>query len=327
MNAKLISFLLQFILWVLFIGTPIANNPDHLHGDGALRFAGRHALYIIFFYSNYFYFIPKILKQKGLMSYLVLVLVSFLAVFVLGHIMEGWLRVREINSRLFLGLVPLIQVYAVSTTFRLTLDYIQQLTTQKNLEEQNRLAEINFLRSQINPHFLFNTLNNINALIRLRPTEAERSIGTLSDLMRYMLSTSKLPKVELGKEISYIHNYIELQKLRLDKNFNIKCEVSVTNETVLIEPLLLIGFIENTFKHGVSGSEDDFIEVKINSASDHLELRARNKMHDLKKINNVISGVGLENTKKRLELCYKNKYSIELQTTDDIYDVCFKLDL
>ncbi|MBK7668266.1 MAG: histidine kinase [Sphingobacteriaceae bacterium] len=199
------------------------------------------------------------------------------------------------SPRMLMGFVTIIQVYAVSTTFRLVLDYINQLTAQKELEKQNRFAEVNFLRSQINPHFLFNTLNNINALIRLRPFEAEKAIGSLSDLMRYMLNTSKLEKAELGKEMACITNYIELQKLRLSKDFNLKYEINIKDESVFIEPLLLIGFIENTFKHGVSGADDDFIEIRIISDSKQLQLNARNKIHQSLNISDIVSGVGLDN--------------------------------
>lgn len=304
------------------------NNPEHFVHNGAVwSYVKRHSLYVIFFYLNYFYFIPVVLKKKGLTSYVILILVSISLVFSCAVLTEGWLIDREFKARMFIGLVPIVQMYALSTTFRLVLDYIHQLTNQKELEKQNRVAEVNFLRSQINPHFLFNTLNNINALVRLRPAEAEQSIGSLSDLMRYMLNTSKLEKVELGKEMAYIGNYVELQKLRLAKNFNLKYETDIKDETVLIEPLLLIGFIENTFKHGVSGTDDDFIEIKITSDSKQLMLNARNKIHRSLNINDIVSGVGLENTKKRLRLCYYGKYSIKLQTDNAIYDVRLKLEL
>lgn len=328
MKTKLISFSLQLLLWFLFLGLPFINNPEHFNHSGAIwGFAKRHLLYVVFFYLNYFYLIPKTLKKRGLNMYLVWMLISMLFVFVLGALAEGWFVRRGLSAKMFIGLVPIIQVYAVSTTFRLVLDYINQLTAQKELEKQNRFAEVNFLRSQINPHFLFNTLNNINALIRLRPVEAEKAIGSLSDLMRYMLNTSKLEKAELGKEMAYITNYIELQKLRLSKDFNLKYEVNIKDESVLIEPLLLIGFIENTFKHGVSGAADDFIEIRIISDSKQLQLNARNKIHQSLNISDIVSGVGLDNTKKRLQLCYPGKYSIELQTDKGIYDIRLKLDL
>jgi two-component system LytT family sensor kinase len=328
MYTRLISFSLQLIIWFFFIGIPLMNDPQHFVHDGAMiRYLLRHGLYVVFFYANYFYFIPKILKKKGLSSYMLITLGSMLFVFFLGSLSEGWLLHRPAGSQMLMGLVPLIQVYALSTTFRLTLDYFDQLTKQKQLEEQGRIAELNFLRSQINPHFLFNTLNNINALIRLNPDEAERSIGSLSELMRYMLNSGKQEKIELGKEIAYINSYVELQKLRLPPDFKLKYEITVSDETVQIEPLLLIGFIENTFKHGISGAEDDFIEIIIKSDTKFLSLEARNKIHDLRNIDGIISGVGLKNTRKRLQLCYRNKYSLQLNTDKNIYDIKLKLEL
>lgn len=327
MKTKFISFSLQLVIWFFFLGIPFMNNPEHFQHDGAVwNFMKRHSLYIIFFYLNYFYFIPVILKKKGLAPYVTFIIISITLVFVGGVVAEGFLH-KEFKPQMFIGLVPIVQMYAISTTFRLVLDYINQLTDQKELERQNRLAEVNFLRSQINPHFLFNTLNNINALIRLHPAEAEKSIGSLSDMMRYMLNSSKLDKVELGREMAYITNYVELQRLRLAKDFKLKYDTDIKDESVLIEPLLLIGFIENTFKHGVSGMDDDFIEIRITSDSERLMLNTRNKIHRTLNINDIVSGVGLENTKKRLRLCYDKKYSIKLQTDQDIYDIRLKLEL
>jgi LytS/YehU family sensor histidine kinase len=227
----------------------------------------------------------------------------------------------------FFGLIPLIQVYAISTTFRLIIDYFNQLKTQHKLEEENRASELSFLRSQINPHFLFNTLNNINALIRLKPTEAEKSIGVLSNLMRYILNSGTLEKIELKKEIDYLNNFIELQKLRLPKNFNLNFNCSIENENATIEPLLLIGFIENTFKHGVSGSDDDFIDINIQCKNNQLTLLTTNKIHQLGNIEHIASGVGLKNTQKRLELCYQNNYQLNLFEENGNYKIKLQINL
>ncbi len=316
------------MLWFFFIGLPLVNGPEHLRqSEGMTRFLLRHSLYVVFFYVNYFYFIPVLFKKKGLGYYAGIIFVSLAIVFLAASLAEGLFIDRPFRTGAFMGLVPLIQVYALSTTFRLILDYFMQLTLQKKLEEQNRLAELSFLRSQINPHFLFNTLNNINALIRLRPAEAEKSLGALSDIMRYMLNTGKVEKIELGKEIEYLNNYVGLQKIRLPKDFKLDYIVKVENKKILIEPLLLIGFIENTFKHGVSSSNEDFIEITIATTNNTLSLTAKNKIHSLAEINNIISGIGLENTKKRLALCYKGKYYLDINTANNIYHVNLKLEL
>lgn len=328
MYARYISFSLQLLVWVFFLGLPFLNNPEHFQNNGnVMRFFIKHLLYVILFYANYFYLIPRLLKKKGLNQYITAAIILMVVMFVLAALSEGWWIKRVFAVKALMGFIPIFQMYALSTTFRLTLDYFEQLLAQKKLEEQKRIAEINFLRSQINPHFLFNTLNNITALIRLDPQEAERSIGTLSDLMRYMLNSGTEEKVELGKEIDYIRNYVELQKLRLDKDFKLNYHFKIEKENTLIEPLLLIGFVENTFKHGVSGTNEDFIDIYIESKGEHLTLKTQNKLHLLKNINEIASGVGLENTKKRLTLCYKNKYALELQTSKGIYDLTLRLQL
>lgn len=327
MYTRLISFVLQIIIWFFFIGLPLINDSRHFSQDGAMAgYLLRHGFYVIFFYANYFYFIPRTFKRKGLKPYMLITLISMVVVFMIGNLSEGWFIQRPFQPQMFMSLIPLIQVYALSTTFRLTLDYLDQMNTQKQLEEQGRTAELNFLRSQINPHFLFNTLNNINALIRLNPAEAEKSIGSLSDLMRYMLNSDKQEKIELGKEIAYIDSYIGLQKLRLPRDFKFKYETQITDPTVCIEPLLLISFIENTFKHGISGSDEDFIDIMIKSDRKQLLLEVKNKINNLSN-SGVVSGVGLKNTSKRLQLCYKNRYSLQVNTEQGIYHCILILQL
>lgn len=321
LKIKIVSYSLQAVVWFLFIAAPFIVDSNQFKNENfLLQYILKQIVCVVLFYLNYFYFIPRLLKNKGLSVYLIFVAIAFTLGFVLCNIIEASLiRPKDAPLILFFSLVPIIQVYAVSTTFRLLVDYFTQLSTQKTLEEQTRLAELNFLRSQINPHFLFNTLNNINALIRLRPNEAEQAVGTLSELMRYMLQSGNLSRIEIGKEINYLKNYIELQKLRLSKDFKLTYSFTIENEKLLIEPLLLIGFIENTFKHGVSGEPDDFINISIISKPDYLEVSTKNKLLDLKNTNQIVSGVGMVNTKKRLELCYPNKYELSTDKSNGEY--------
>lgn len=329
MKGRIISYFLQLVLWYFFIFTPYLHDPRQFDQENFfLQYILKQIICILLFYANYFYFIPKIFKSRGLKPYLLVSTISLLSTFFLCNLVEFILiRPSDAPFLLFFSVVAIVQVFAVSTTFRLVEDYFLQLGTQKKLEEQNRIAELNFLRSQINPHFLFNTLNNINALIRLRPNEAERSVITLSELMRYMLNTSKHDTVELSKELEYITNYISLQKLRLPVDFNLKYELTGKADSQQIEPLLLIGFIENTFKHGISGMDEDLIHIIISIKENTLVLNTKNKIHKLNNIKEIISGVGLENTKKRLEIQYKNKYSLISTETSGIYEVNLKLEL
>lgn len=329
MNRRLVSYLLQLILWYFFISAPFFNDSGQFENKNFLyHYILKQIISVLLFYANYFYFIPTIFKSKGLNFYLLASAIALLLAFFLSNYVEYvFIRPKDAPFILFFCVIGIIQVYAVSTAFRLVEDYFEQLATQKKLEELNRIAELNFLRSQINPHFLFNTLNNINALIRLRPNEAEQSIITLSELMRYMLNTSKSDKVELSKELEYITNYVSLQKLRLPPDFNLVFILKGKSEMRFVEPLLLIGFIENTFKHGISGEEGDFIYISIDIKENLLELTTKNRMHDQHNIKEIVSGVGLENTKKRLEIQYKNKYSLETSETNGMYEVNLKLKL
>lgn len=281
---------------------------------------------ITLFYTNYFFFIPKILKSKGIGAYTLFSLAAMALTFFIYNALEvAYIRPPGAPFFVYFTIVPIIQIFAISTTFRLVLDYFTQTKAQKELEEQNRLAELNFLRSQVNPHFLFNTLNNINALIRLHPSEAEKAVGTLSELMRYMLQSSKNQKIEIGKELRYLQNYIALQKLRLQKDFKLTSDFKMSSEQILIEPLLLISFIENTFKHGVSGDADDFINIKVDVSEKELLVQTENKLLDLANTNAIVSGVGMANVKKRLDLCYPGKYELYTSKDKGIYATHLKI--
>lgn len=226
-----------------------------------------------------------------------------------------------------IGIVGFIQVLAVSTSWRLLVDFFTHRKAEKKLIAEKMDAELRFLRSQINPHFLFNTLNNIISLIRKRPDEAEKSVVRLSVLMRYMLNTGQKEKVQLAEELEYIRNFIDLQKLSLPPGFPLRFQLSGNFSQGEIEPLLLIGFIENAFKHGMSGSEFDFIEIDILLEGNQLTLKTRNAIPEIKAHEKLMSGVGLKNTMNRLEICYCGNYKLDVNGENGIYSCHLEINL
>jgi len=183
----------------------------------------------------------------------------------------------------FKSFIALIQLYAISTSLRMLTDFIHETRRKKMLEHEKMTVELAFLRSQINPHFLFNTLNNINSLIHINPDAAQKAIVRLSTIMRYMLNTATKEKITLEKELEYIGNYIELQRLRVPAGFSLTYTCMADNTGALIEPLLLIGFIENAFKHARSDNPTDFIQIKIELHNGKLLLETANPAHRSKK--------------------------------------------
>jgi two-component system LytT family sensor kinase len=208
-------------------------------------------------------------------------------------------------------------------TIRLGLSFIKSQNEKKLLENANLNAEVNFLKSQINPHFLFNTLNGIYSLAHHRSEQTEEAILKLSELMRYVLYESGTERVELAKDIQYITNYINLQRLRLSSKVSVKYEVD-GNLTGAIAPLLLISFIENAFKYGISYAHSSSIHISITVFEETLTLLVENPIVEN---NSFVGGVGLKNVIRRLDLLYPQKHSLDIVDNGRLHVVNLKLNL
>ena len=170
-------------------------------------------------------------------------------------------------------------------------------------------AEIKYLRYQIQPHFLFNTLNNIYSLIDSSPNIAKTSVHSLSKMMRYLLHESVTNKVPLVKEIDFLERYIDLMQLRVSSNLTLEKSFPIINQPIQIAPLLLISFIENAFKHGIDSVQPSYIKIKLTIEKEEIHYSVINSSFPQK--NKVTdSGIGLENLKKRLELVYPNRFEL-----------------
>lgn len=198
--------------------------------------------------------------------------------------------------------------------------YIQQQKDQSELLKRNREAELQFLRTQINPHFLFNTLNNIYSLVYDKSPEAPGAVLQLSELMRYLLY-EKNERVPLKKEWDYIQHFIALQQLRFEKPATIRQTTEGKWEDWPIAPYLLIPFFENAFKHG--DFKTDPLEIKLVAGEKELNLTMRNRVSNRQK--DQSGGIGLENVKKRLELIYPGKHTIYFAENEHIFEVAVNL--
>jgi two-component system sensor histidine kinase AlgZ len=189
-------------------------------------------------------------------------------------------------------------------------------------------AELNYLKSQINPHFLFNTLHNLNSLVYAGAKNANEVIIKLSNIMRYMIYESGKERVALSSEIEYMNDYIHLESIRLNNSFKLDFTITGPVEKINIAPLMLITFLENAFKHGVSDQEPDcWIDVKLSVDSRQLTYRVSNKKIRNVKQNKLKSGFGLDNVKKRLELSYPDKYALVVDDREDTYSINLTLQL
>lgn len=201
---------------------------------------------------------------------------------------------------------------------------------QKKLLENERLnAELNFLKLQINPHFLFNTLNSIYSQAHLKSEQTEYSILKFSQIMRYVLYDSTTEKIPLTRDLEYIRNYIDLQKLRISKNITIQYAVSGVTNDLVIAPLLLITFIENAFKHGISYSSPSAIDIRIGVTGTDLTLTVGNTIIRKPMTAGELTGggVGLVNARRRLDVLYPGRYLLDISDNNSIYVVNLKITL
>ena len=200
--------------------------------------------------------------------------------------------------------------------------YFKSRTDQKklaNLQKQNLEQQLEYLKYQINPHFFMNTLNNIHALVDIDPEKAKSTIVELSKMMRFVLYEGDKKGVPVSREFDFVRNYITLMRLRYTDKVKITVDLPSEAPDKTVPPLMLISFVENAFKHGISYQRESFIDVKATVSGNRLHFTCRNSKADMP--NKEKGGVGLANVKQRLNLLYDNNYTLNIQDNPDVYDV------
>lgn len=213
----------------------------------------------------------------------------------------------------------------LSTALKFMADWFVNEKVRTNLEKEKLAAELAFLKSQLNPHFLFNSLNNIYSLSYQKSEKTPEAILKLSEMMRYMLYESNDDSVALAKEITYLQNYIDLQKLRFKNGAYVDLHVNGDANGQTIMPMVLVAFVENAFKHGVATDESHPITIDINISPRRLWFKVSNKTNNQNK--DETGGVGLANVKRRLDLLYRGRYDINIKNEPPVYTSELYLDL
>lgn len=309
------------------------------HANGKTSLQNLLIIFVVFgilniglFYLNYLVYIPRYLDTKKYKTYAGVIAATVL---IIGVIKYGVALLFKSTILVRLGVTIGFWQYLLSSAFtsiififlstvlRFTVDWFLNERIQRDLENQRLTAELSFLKSQINPHFLFNSLNSIYSLAYQKSDTTPEAILKLSEIMRYMLYECNDNKVELTKELQYLQNYIDLQKIRFGNKAFINFEVNgeVTDQHIV--PLLLISFIENAFKHGVANDPISPIVLKINLSEGHLYFFVQNKKHTHNR--DASGGIGLINVKRRLDLLYAGKYNLEIRDEADTYTVQLSL--
>jgi hypothetical protein len=319
-----------------FLMLPVlfAPGPFSFHSFANPRTQQEFTSYImmlIFFYINYYYLIPKFYTPGQYFPYILCMLAYLVVLCILPKVL---IVDRPPPHEHFRGgHRPFIDLFELSHTVSLYLiivffSQLLRINNQLKLARQEKLnAELLYLKAQINPHFLFNTLNSIYSLALTKSDDTASAIVKLSGMMRYVITESQHHFVSLDKEISYISDYIELQKFRLVDW--VKLSYTITGDTAgkQIAPLLLIPFIENAFKYGVNAEEDSVITINILIGEQSLTLEVRNNKVQINAEAHESSGLGLENTKGRLELLYPQKHDLFIRDEKHLFFVSLKIDL
>jgi two-component system, LytTR family, sensor histidine kinase AlgZ len=285
-------------------------------------------------YLNYFLFLPRFLKHQKTWKYVVEFVVPFVILITMRihlqrYLVDGYTH----HERYFYSTFYIVQLAfdtLLITIFvgmlRFAVGWFELESKRKQMENEKLANELKFLKSQINPHFLFNTLNNLYYLAYSHSANTTEVIAKLSQMMRYMIYDSNYPMVPLSKEIEYMQNYISLERLRLNNEVPIEFAIEGSTDNILVAPLIFITFLENAFKHGVSANtQGSWVKINFQVKGSQIvytveNTKLTNNLNDKEK-----SGFGLQNLQRRLELSYPHHYQLKTEDLADRYFVQLKL--
>ena len=342
-SKKNLSFLVHILGWLMLCIVLILLSPlSWRMGENELPTAFWYkqvflvAVLVSIFYTNASIGVPKILLKGKNYIYLLLVIagavVFYFTIIYFEQLIKYPMRMHEFfnpdkpfvpGRRWLPGDVFQLLLYTVSIGLSTSLALVQKWqkdeTVRQELEKQRINTELSYLKAQINPHFFFNTLNNIYSLTNLDIKKAQEALLKLSRMMRYVLYENQKESTLLSKEVDFIRDYIELMKMRLtDKvTLNISMDEPKNNQT--IAPMMILPFLENCFKHGISSQHPSKIDIKMEIMGDTLFFETRNQIFPINQDSPEAkeSGIGLVNTQRRLSLLYPNKHRLKFGKVED----------
>lgn len=281
--------------------------------------------------------IPKLLYKKmyllfGISFFVLITVSSIFKIYLLERILYPGRPFTffgdDFKVRIYDNVIPHFLLVSTGAAFKLLIDYAKAQRRMGEMAKEKAEAELGFLKSQINPHFLFNSINAVYFLIDKNNAEARQALHKFSDMLRYQLYEIKDEKIPIEKEISFIRDYIDVQRLRREANCLIKLNVDNNVHGFFIEPLLLVPFVENSFKHLSHYSSGRMNEIKIDIARQNGEMTfVISNTTEGKQVNEIKQqgGIGLPNVKRRLELLYPQKYNLDIHQHDGWFDVELKM--
>lgn len=320
---------LHIFIWSLILIIPSLIFRGHnVTGLSGTFFFITSLYHIGLFYFNAYFLYPKLLNKKTWWLYIIVLIVIVrlshsAKVFFLQ--LDPSFQLNETNGRIiFFGLIPFL---VSSIFFRLISDRIRFERLEKEARAERLAAELKFLRSQISPHFLFNMMTNMVSLARQKSDLLEPSLIRLSELLRYMLYDSNEEKIPVSREIEQVENYVSLQQLRFGDDIKVNIGIQDNSSDAVIEPMLLVPFVENAFKHGGGMARDPYITIHLAVKDNVLEFRVENNYHPDNTAKDRNTGIGLANVKDRLRLLYPGKFELKIEDRNNVFAIFLKLDL
>jgi two-component system, LytTR family, sensor kinase len=340
MNKKTVLYLIHIPVWIIAVLVAYFFSSDDFPAwkpnyvlFSTITFA---IWFIASFYTFYSHLVPKYLgkvPKKAFWIYAALFVIIIIPVVVLALMQVTQVAALSLSDSLSgKGLFPWLGTIGgtifcgvLGTLYRFSIDWFNNLNLRKELENTKLRGELNAIRSKLNPHFLFNTLNNIDALIQSDPVKASAALATLSDLLRYVVYETEKEKISIQKEIDIISQYIDIEKIRLSNPDSVSFYSSVSKD-IEVPPAIFLPFIENGFKHSNLNSKGQKFDISITYNNNELLFNCINTVIGKKEVNNN-TGIGIKLVRKRLELLYPGKHNLEIHQTDDEYSVTLKIDI
>jgi len=286
-------------------------------------------LALMVYITNYL-LIPKLLYKKeyfwfGLSFVSMIVISSALKMNILGRLLDNPLLLNlggNLKARIYDNVIPHFFLVLSGAAVKLMMDYTRMQQRMVEMAKEKAEAELNFLKSQINPHFLFNSLNSVYFLIEKNNVEAREALHKFSGMLRYQLYEMNGDRIPVEKEISYLEDYVDLQRLRKDENYAVTFNCSPDVKGFSIEPLLLVPFVENAFKH-ISHHKDqlNFIKLNLSMNNGAFHFSVENSKEAIAKTTEKHAGIGLNNVKRRLELLYPEKHRLKITNETGTFNV------
>jgi sensor histidine kinase YesM len=309
-----------FFIFLFWQQNPDATTQEYLSWFTVLGVAG------LVVYTNLYLLFPRYFFEKKYIFYSLFLIVTISSgAFILKLLFPS--GNASFTLPVFQHFVNLFFIVVITSSFKLFREYSRKQELLIRVENEQLKTELDLLKSQVNPHFLFNTLNNLFGLITQNQNEQAAEITLkLSDLMRYVLESSKTDKVSLNKEIKFLEDYLVLEKIRLPANADIRFDVYGLEKDIFVAPLLFIPLVENAFKHGLQSiSENNFAHFTLSVQGNDLFFEAKNSID--KNLQKVKSGTGLENLCRRLKLMYPEKHLLEVELNQGIFKVILQISI